>query len=582
MKKLLAIGLFCLLLTACGKQGTQQLGNELYNPDSAIEMQTQGAVRAYALNATEAKKLLLMGNQLLLIGDDAVAILLSGINAQVVAQTKLQEDIFLASGLYDVADSGFAYYVRNTRQVICLDSQLCKSAVYDLPAQAQGDPAISLHKQEIFYYADSQLRAISMQTGISRLIRAFSDTQVEITGVYFDGAVLSCQVNANEKTQTVYIYTQTGQTLKQDEYPILMDTYDAAYFALRQDGKILQRIYGTKDTQPMSLNIATGNAVPALAMQGVIAYEESEENLALDYYDLLSGKKTAQLTLTGISNPIAWCADAQGIWFVACEQGVQGLYRWDITKSQTEDVKIYTDTLYTYENPDAQGLSLAKSRAEALDSAYGVRIRIFSDAVAQTGKFTMKSEHQVLPIAEFLDAIEPLLAQYPQDFLKKAGQTGKIHIGFVREIDGNQDFVQYWLGGDCYIVMDINADVQTAFLRSLAYAIDSRVLGNSRDFDTWEDLNPEGFVYGSQDSQYIADDNRFFADEASMLSVQEERSRLFCYASMQGNEALFEAPAMQAKLKKLCKGIREAFGLEKSKDTYVWEQYLNESLAYKK
>jgi hypothetical protein len=29
-------------------------------------------------------------------------------------------------------------------------------------------------------------------------------------------------------------------------------------------------------------------------------------------------------------------------------------------------------------------------------------------------------------------------------------------------------------------------------------------------------------------------------------------------------------------------GIREAFDLEKSKDTFPWEQYLKESLAYTK
>jgi hypothetical protein len=37
---------------------------------------------------------------------------------------------------------------------------------------------------------------------------------------------------------------------------------------------------------------------------------------------------------------------------------------------------------------------------------------------------------------------------------------------------------------------------------------------------------------------------------------------------------------MQAKLKLLCLGIREAYGLEKSAETYLWEQYLTESLAY--
>ena len=39
------------------------------------------------------------------------------------------------------------------------------------------------------------------------------------------------------------------------------------------------------------------------------------------------------------------------------------------------------------------------------------------------------------------------------------------------------------------------------------------------------------------------------------------------------------ADAMQAKLKRICQGIREAYGYEKNGKTYRWEQYLNVSLA---
>ena len=39
---------------------------------------------------------------------------------------------------------------------------------------------------------------------------------------------------------------------------------------------------------------------------------------------------------------------------------------------------------------------------------------------------------------------------------------------------------------------------------------------------------------------------------------------------------------MQTKLRRICLGIRAAFGLKKSAEVYPWEQYLEESLAYKK
>jgi hypothetical protein len=39
---------------------------------------------------------------------------------------------------------------------------------------------------------------------------------------------------------------------------------------------------------------------------------------------------------------------------------------------------------------------------------------------------------------------------------------------------------------------------------------------------------------------------------------------------------------MQAKLKRMCQGIREAYGYERDGNTYHWEQYLNISLANSK
>ena len=51
------------------------------------------------------------------------------------------------------------------------------------------------------------------------------------------------------------------------------------------------------------------------------------------------------------------------------------------------------------------------------------------------------------------------------------------------------------------------------------------------------------------------------------------------YAVMDGCEAYFASDIMQAKLKTVCKGIREAFGLKKDSRVFLWEQYLKEPLA---
>ena len=80
--------------------------------------------------------------------------------------------------------------------------------------------------------------------------------------------------------------------------------------------------------------------------------------------------------------------------------------------------------------------------------------------------------------------------------------------------------------------------------------------------------------------KYLSGEDRAFVDTYSMSFPKEDRARILENAMLSGNEALFSPPIMQAKLTKLCEGIRQAFGLRKSKETFPWEQYLEESLAY--
>ena len=107
-------------------------------------------------------------------------------------------------------------------------------------------------------------------------------------------------------------------------------------------------------------------------------------------------------------------------------------------------------------------------------------------------------------------------------------------------------------------------------------------------YDRWDELNPKGFAYDydyitnmtRDGSAYLQDSNRYFIDTYSMSFPKEDRARIMEYAMTEGNEFYFQSTAMQAKLLALCQGIREAFGLRKSPETFLWEQYLNMSLAY--
>ncbi len=592
MKKLLLILLACLMLTACGAEQSETEPTEttlppivgLYDPDSSVEAGTNGAVRAYPLESDNFTGIASMGDKLLLFEETNLT-LLQGDSCQVAAELDTKQEMIAGSISVSVTDTGIAYYEKENDQVVLLNPQLQQSTVYALPADISGEPAIDLARQQVYYCDGQELRALNLQTGISRLIRSYTDGTMELTGIYFDGAVLSCVISNDESRQTLYLSTETGQTLSEDGNLYDLQTVGNEYFTMRLDGQVTQRIFGSLDTEAKSLNLdeTAGYLVAALPLDGVVSCLAGEEGLQLSFYDLTSGLKTAAVTLEGITEPAAWHTDKQYIWLVACEDEHQVLYRWDIKKSEVQEDTVYTGTLYTYQNPNTAGLEALKSRVESMNQTYGVRISIWEDALKTPGEYTLKPEHQVSLLTQTLDELEAVLSYFPSKFLQVTVEAGWIRVCLVRSIDSGEEFVQYWAEGDCYAAISMGTDIKTAFLRCAAYGIDSHVMGNSRDFDTWNSLNPSGFSYGQEvDKKYLEGESRAFVDAESMINPHEDRSRIIASAMMEGNEELFASKTMQAKLLRVCEGIREAYGLEKSSETYIWEQYLNRSLAYTK
>jgi len=339
----------------------------------------------------------------------------------------------------------------------------------------------------------------------------------------------------------------------------------------------------------LSLLEEAGGLTPVLEMNGMVTYEEAEDGLSLSFYDLTTGKRTAQTTFAGIKSPAAIHCDGSYIWVLVAEQERQSLFRWDISKSPITDETAYTGTFYNPKNPDVQGLQACQTLADAYTHKYGVKLNIWQNAAKVTGDYTVVPEHQPQMIQAMLEKLQPTLEVFPEKFLLKTVEAGWVQVSFVRSIEGGRDWAHFWQDGDCWILISSQADVVDAFTQGVAYAIDSHVLGNSRDFDfdRWNPLNPVGFTYANSydvkpQKEYLEGDTRAFTDEVAMSYIHEDRSRIFYHAMRAENGDMFKAPTMQAKLKRLCMGIREAYGLQKSEKTYAWEQYLETSLAYVK
>lgn len=603
MKKLLPL-LMVLLLLLSGCTGdtdpsaptdpveaTQQQKG-LYDPASAIEKATYGAVRAYPLEQNNYFSVTAMGNRLLLRAEDGTMSVLQGDTCVPVADLATGADLLTYSQSFDSAVQGAAYYLPEEHQVVLVNPQLQELDRIDLPAQIQGDPCISLAKNEIYYGVPGEIRALNIQTGISRPVRSHSYADQKLEGLWFDGELLRVRFLEADGTEgpAEYIATQTGRTVYTEQTPLdTLYTWQDDYVLTRMDGTVQQTIYGQRTGEAAALYPVEEHITTALPMEGVIGYT-SGNNPTLRYYNLVSGQCTVQVTLYDVEEPVSYLCTQSALWILANDGKQQVLYRWQPDKQPTEDETVYTGRLITADAPDNEGLEACRTRAAVMSETYGISIQLWQDVSndAMTDELSIVAEYQVPALEAMLNDVENAIRRFPEDFLDDTLEAGQIYIYLARSVAGGDLTTQYWQGGDCHVVITNQGCADEGFYQGVAYAIDSHVLGNSRKFDDWNDLNPEGFSYSySYDERpdadsYLGSEGSAFLSEKALAYPHDDRSSIFRAAMTAGNEDVFASDAMQAKLLRLCRGIREAYKLEKSAEVYPWEQYLQESLAYTK
>lgn len=603
MKKLLPLLLaFLLLLTGCAGETDQQKPTDpvevtqqpkgLYDPASAIEKATYGAVRAYPLEQNNYFSVTALGNRLVLRAEDGTMSVLQGDTCVPVATLATDTDLLTYGESFDSAVQGAAYYLKDECQVVLVNPQLQELGRIDLPAEIQGDPCISLTRNEIYYAVPGEIRAMNIQTGISRPVRSHSYADQKLEGLWFDGELLRVRFLEAGGTElpVEYILTRTGRTMYTEQTPLdTFYTWQENYLVTRMDGTVRQTIWGERSGDAAALYPVEECITTALPMGGVIGYTPGS-NPTLRYYDLSSGKCTAQVTLYDVETPEAFLCTQDSVWILAHEGKQQTLYRWQLETQPVEDHTVYTGRLITADAPDTEGLEACRTRAVALTEAYGISIRLWQDVLPNdmTAAISAVAEYQVPALEEMLDGVEDAICSFPEGFLDETLEAGQLHIYLARSLEDGDLTAQFWQNGDCHIVIANQGCADEGFYQGVAYAIDSHVLGNSRKFDDWNKLNPEGFLYSYSYSKrpdaetYLGVADSAFLSEKAMAYPHDDRSSIFRAAMIPGNEAVFASDVMQAKLERLCRGIREAYRLEKSADTYPWEQYLAESLAYTK
>lgn len=607
MRKILWIPLAILLLAGCSQKQptqptvetqpttatvtTQPTEPGMYVLDSDIEKQTAGAVRAYMLEEGEWFGLSAVGTDVLVTGKDAM-LLLTGEQGWV---TKADVKDLSADTEMDTHTTGVAYYDPASRTITVLNAQLQLVTQKVLPEEVIGAPVISMIRNEVYYFNGTEIRAMELTVGTSRsrLLRQQASMESLLPDDYFDGNVLSCQVkNSLGEVRTEYFSSETGQTYSQEQGIGKMQTFKDRYFIERVDMQVQEIIFGVRNGEPQSflLTPTEGAALmPVLELNGIVSFEEGSTGTNLSFYNLTTGKRTAQVLLPGINAMDAIYSDGAYIWVLAREGEKQVLLRWELTLSPVADESIYIGPFYTPENPDMNGLQECIKLADTYESAYSVRLHIGTNAMTETGDHTVVAEHQPQIIRGTLESMQPVLEKLQPIFASLARHGKRVQLSLVRSIDSGEEWVRFQHNKTWWFLISSGADIEDVLFNGMAVPIESYVIGNSRDYeaDRWNPLNPRDFIYTGgvnveYNSQYLEGDTRAFANAEAMNSISEDRRSIIYNAMLGNNEEMFSSPIMQAKLHRICLGIREACDLQKSEKTYLWEQYLETSLAYVK
>jgi hypothetical protein len=497
-------------------------------------------------------------------------------------------------GQMQINDRGIGYFDSARKSMVFLNKDLMEIGRMSLPEDMDGNAWLTPDWKTVYYCSAKGICTMDMQSGISRLLKEQDAFRQELTGVFGNGEVLRYELERTEgETAFQLLDAKSGMVLQEGEYLNSLCTRNDHYFITKSDRDLLQLRFGKGEDHHILWALET-SAQPHMLFDNnaIVMVKIAEEQTDLAYYDLETGKRLSEVTLPGITGIWGLTGDAQkGVWlFGKSGDGKEMLYRWNAAEKPAEDETVYTEPLYSQEFVDAEGLAQLKLDAAALGEKYGVEILIFDDAAAVAQPdYVFTQEYMTQMYDLYLPKLEELLASCPKEIFTQ-GIKSKVRFALVQKITGEPAWggleqtgnLQFWEGNVPVIALVLDENLKQNFCHGVYHYMETRLLSKSSALYEWHKYNPKGFTYDNSylanldrtDMTYVEGDKRYFIDLFSMSYAKEDRARIFEYACMPGNEDLFKIPAIQTKLQRICKGIREAYGLNKVETVFPWEQYL--------
>lgn len=594
MKRWLSILLLLSLLSGCSTALPNATDpSQPSAPTPGADQDEAEKLLSIPLEEDRCAGLLPMGQDLLLVEKDRLTLLDGATLSLITSESHLGLPEADSGHIWARADS-VAYYHEVSNSILFLNTHLRQTRKLDLPEDMVGAPWLSPDWNTVYYTTQTAIRGLDLRTGISRMLKEQGSAWQSITGVFRNGSALRCEVTlADGSTRVSLISTENGTLLQEDAaLSTLVDGGDW-FFLTPTNTCVPQLIFGkTKDTLRYLWPKEQITGWWPLTEQGlIVTARDTEETTVLDCYSMESDKRFAVLYLPEKTEVQHICSAGNGILWLC---GTTAVYRWDTAWSLTVDHQDYTTPLYSRDDPDEAGLAALEAAISKLEQRYGIDIILGAEAAGVTPQsYTFETEYIPQAFDKALANLAETLAQFPDNFFTLAADRApgkKLTIVLVRNIYSGTEMaarnaaggIQYWLNNDPYIALSLSDNLSQNFFHTMGHVIDSRVLSTSAAFYEWHAVNPPGFQYDKDyiknldrdETQYLQGDDRWFIDTYSMSFEIEDRSRIFEYASQPGNEAYFTSAHMQAKLKRICNGIRQVFGLKNDSRQFIWEQYL--------
>lgn len=618
MKRLLPLILLILLLCGCTVQPPEEttaLPPEttlewteptepagIYVPFSALEAQTDGTVRMFLPeDATCCGIRMMEGDVLVFFGaENTVLTRYAGERLFPVASAELSCRVESDDPSFQISTNGITYYNPESREVVFLDNDLKEVRCLGMPGDMVGKPVLSSNRMQVYYCTAEAIRVYDTTTGLDRLLKTISYGQQSVEDVLMNDSILRCSLVDDQGLEyNIFVSTQTGEMLSQIPSGVDVTSQGDMFYAKNLEG--IQEIltFGRTEEEPLVLTPADPFARSWYLenSNSLLTATVAETYTQLDYYDLSTGLRTATVELPGSIRPqfAEVRPDTGDVLVMAYDEmgNTPVLLSWEKDASPAQDETVYTGPRYTPENPDVVGLEQCTALAQRISEDHGVKVLIAWDAIAvQPWDYSLELEYQPAVIRDQLETLNIVLDNFPEGLF--ANLYREVSICIVRSIRGNAESgsveaargLQFWDGYEPYVVLTAGDTLEGAFYHEMFHVLDSDILSNTRVYYHWENLNPDGFAYfgdyttylEADADKYLQDEDRVFIDAYSMCFSREDRARIMEYACQEGNAHYFQSETMQLKLKKLCEGIRQAFGLKNYPESFLWEQYLAEPI----